>query len=44
MLESVGMPFLMGNAPEEIRAGAAHVTADNDHDGIAQILEQIIPD
>ena len=44
MLQAAGTGYVMGNAPEEIRAGAAHVTADNDHDGIAQILEQIIPD
>jgi Cof subfamily protein (haloacid dehalogenase superfamily) len=44
MLQAAGTGYVMGNAPEEIRAGAAHVTADNDHDGIAQVLEQIIPD
>lgn len=41
MLESVGRGCVMGNAPEEIRQMFPYVTADNDHDGIANVLEQI---
>jgi len=31
----------MGNAPEEIRQMFEYGTADNDHDGIAEVLEQL---
>ncbi|AEG41190.1 Cof-type HAD-IIB family hydrolase [Lactobacillus kefiranofaciens] len=43
MLEEVGQPFLMGNAPDELKEkfGAGHVTLDNNHDGIAQVLAKI---
>ena len=41
MLEAVGRSYVMGNAPEEILARFHHHTADNDHDGIADVLEQI---
>ena len=38
MLEAVGHPVVMGNAPAPIRARFRRVTADNDHDGIAAAL------
>lgn len=38
MLETVGMPFLMGNAPQELKERFANVTAGNDEDGIYQGL------
>lgn len=43
MLEEVGYPYLMGNAPESLKKkiGADHVTQDNNHDGIAEALEKI---
>ena len=41
MLEAVGHPILMGNAPAELKENYAHVTADNDHDGIALVLEEL---
>lgn len=37
-LSIVGMPVAMGNAPEEIKAIARLVVADNDHDGIAEAV------
>ena len=40
MLEAVGRGYVMGNAPEEILNRFPYHTADNDHDGIADILEQ----
>ena len=41
MLEVAGLSYVMGNAPEEILEMFPHHTADNDHEGIAQVLEQI---
>ena len=41
MLEAVGRSYVMGNAPEEILDRFPYHTADNDHDGIADVLEQI---
>ena len=41
MLEAVGCGYVMGNAPQEILDRYPHYTADNDHDVIADILEQI---
>ncbi len=40
MLEEVGNPVLMGNAPAELKEkiGLDHVTLDNNHDGIAEAL------
>lgn len=36
---AVGMPVAMGNAPQDIRALARLVVADNDHDGIVEAIE-----
>ena len=41
MLDAVGRGYVMGNAPQEILDGHLHHTADNDHDGIADALEEI---
>lgn len=41
MLEAVGLPFLMGNAPEDLRRRFPQVTLDNDHEGIAHALRQM---
>lgn len=40
MLEEVGHPVLMGNAPAELKEkiGLDHVTLNNNHDGIAEAL------
>lgn len=40
MLEEVGHPVLMGNAPAELKEkiGLDYVTLDNNHDGIAEAL------
>jgi len=34
MLETVAQPFLMGNAPDELKTRFSNVTASNDEDGI----------
>ncbi len=41
MLSAVGYGVVMGNAPDAIRSQFAHVTEDNDHDGIARELMRI---
>lgn len=43
MLEEVGYPFLMGNAPAELKQKftPAQITADNNHDGVAKALAKI---
>ena len=43
MLKEVGYPFLMGNAPAELkqRFSSEQITADNNHDGVAEALEKI---
>lgn len=38
MLETVGMPFLMGNAPKELKDRLANMTDSNDDDGIYNAL------
>lgn len=42
MLDQVGQPFLMGNAPSDLKSKFAldQLTADNNHDGIARALEK----
>lgn len=44
MLENVGLGVAMGNAPEEIKLAAKRVTASNNEDGLALILEEIFPE
>jgi len=42
MLKRVGLPIVMGNAPDAMREGAAHVTRGNDADGVAHAIDTII--
>ena len=41
MLETAGMSFLMGNAPEELKQRFHNVTDSNDEDGIYHGLAKI---
>lgn len=41
MLTAAGHPFLMGNAPSDLKKKFGNVTLDNDHDGIAEVLNRI---
>ncbi|WP_276804122.1 Cof-type HAD-IIB family hydrolase [Lactobacillus hominis] len=41
MLDVVGHPVLMGNAPKDLQEKFANVTLDNNHDGIAKALEDL---
>ncbi len=42
MLDAVGTPVVMGNAPASLRAQfPEHITLDNDHGGIAQALRRL---
>ncbi len=41
MLKAVGMPFLMANAPEELKEQFSNIAASNDDDGIAKALNLI---
>ena len=42
MFDQVGTAYVMGNAPEEIQKRYGHVTADHDHDGIAEVLDRLM--
>lgn len=44
MLRLAGVGVAMGNAAPEVRAVADYVTADNDHEGIAQAIARFFPD
>ena len=41
MLKSVGFPFLMGNAPEEMKKEFSCVIGSNDEESISMALEDI---
>lgn len=41
MLETVAMPFLMGNAPEELKSRFSNITENNDKEGIYYGLSKI---
>ena len=41
MLRAVGMPVAMGNADPELQRIAKYVTADCDHDGVAQAIHHL---
>lgn len=43
MLMKAGVPVAMGNAGEELKKLARYVTADNEHDGVAQAIYKFIP-
>lgn len=42
MFAVAGRAVAMANAPAEVRAAAGEVTADNDHDGLALILDGLV--
>ena len=42
MLERVGLSIAMGNAPDAVKARAAHVTEANDADGVAAAIDSLI--
>ncbi|MDI9590358.1 MAG: Cof-type HAD-IIB family hydrolase [Acidobacteriota bacterium] len=44
MLEWAGVGVAMGNAVDEVKAAADHVTLSNDEDGIAVALEELCPE
>ena len=45
MLRAVPQSWAMANAPAEVRAAAARVTAlDNDHDGLAETIFSLLED
>ncbi|APE75341.1 putative HAD superfamily hydrolase [Spiroplasma citri] len=41
MLQWAGVGVAMGNAPADVKTIADLVTYDNDHDGIANVIEQM---
>lgn len=41
MLETVGMPFLMGNASAELKEKFLNITEDNDNEGISNALAKL---
>ena len=42
MIEYAGLGVAMGNATDEIKALAQHITARNDEDGVARVIEQFV--
>lgn len=42
MLAFAGMPFIMGNAAEELRQNGWRVTLPNDQNGVAAAIEQVL--
>src|ERR1700726_1265434 len=42
MLAFAGLPFIMGNASEELRGRGWAVTASNDQNGVAAAIEQVL--
>ena len=42
MIEAAGLGVAMGNATEDVRAAADVITADNNHDGVAQAIEDYV--
>ncbi|TDM04157.1 Cof-type HAD-IIB family hydrolase [Macrococcus carouselicus] len=42
MIEYAGLGVAMGNANDTIKAAADIVTSDNDHDGIAEVVEKYV--
>ena len=41
MLKVAGLPVAMGNAVERVKEQCAFVTATNDEDGVARVLERL---
>lgn len=42
MIEYAGLGVAMGNATDDIKALADHITDSNDNDGVAKVIEQLI--
>ena len=42
MIESAGIGVAMGNAVDEVRRAADIITADNDEDGVAAVIEDLL--
>ena len=42
MIEFAGVGVAMGNAVPQVTAKADHITADNNHDGVAEAIYQFI--
>jgi len=42
LLTSAGLAIAMGNAPDEVKAVADHVTLDVDHSGLAAAVNQFL--
>jgi hydroxymethylpyrimidine pyrophosphatase-like HAD family hydrolase len=42
MLAFAGVPFIMGNAVEELRRDGWNVTLPNDQNGVAAAVEQVL--
>ncbi|MHB8170244.1 MAG: Cof-type HAD-IIB family hydrolase [Thermincolia bacterium] len=42
MIEFAGLGVVMGNAREEIKAIADYIAPDNDSDGVAQVIEDLV--
>ena len=42
MIRAAGLGVAMGNAPDWIKAEADYVTADCDHDGVAEVIEKYL--
>ena len=42
MIRAAGLGVAMGNAPDWIKAKADYVTADCDHDGVAEVIEKFL--
>lgn len=43
MLEAAGLGVAMGNAPAGLQALAGRTTADNDHEGLRLVLDELFP-
>ncbi len=42
MIQNAGCGIAMGNAVESIKAAADHITLDNESDGVAQAIDQVL--
>lgn len=42
MIKAAGLGVAMGNAVDETKACARYITSDNNHDGVAEVLDKII--
>ena len=42
LMRAAGLSVAMGNSNEEVLAAADHVTADNEHDGVAEAIRKFV--